>query len=73
MNWWPYEKFAIISPLNPDEVRSRMTGQVSPAFTRNFFERLTNRYPTPFKGYVNINEFKFEPVIVGRNSFIPVI
>ncbi|SEO13471.1 hypothetical protein SAMN05192574_105434 [Mucilaginibacter gossypiicola] len=73
MNWVPYEKFSIISPLNPDEIRSRMTEQVSPAFTGNFFEQLTNRYSKPFKGYVNINEFKIEPVIVGRNSFIPVI
>lgn len=73
MNWWPYEKFSIISPLNPEEVRLRLTEQVSPAFTGSFFEQLTNRYPTPFKGYVNISEFKIEPVVVGRNSFIPLI
>ncbi|MFC0515101.1 hypothetical protein ACFFGT_12860 [Mucilaginibacter angelicae] len=73
MNWLPYEKFSIISPLSPDEVIAKMMEQVSPAFTGDFFGQLYNRYPTPFKGYVSINEFKIEPVIVGRNSFIPVI
>ncbi|QTE39895.1 hypothetical protein J3L18_12865 [Mucilaginibacter gossypii] len=73
MNWWPYEKFSIISPFSPDEIRARLAEQVSPPFTGSFFEQLTNRYPTPFKGYVNISEFKIEPVVVGRNSFIPII
>jgi hypothetical protein len=73
MNWLPYENYYMISPLSPGEVKSRVSEQVSPTFTGNFFENITKRYPAPFKGYVTNNEFKIVPVIVGRNSFIPYI
>lgn len=73
MNWWPYEKFSVVSTLNLDEIKSRMIEQVTPTSSVIFFEQLTNIYPATFKGYVNADGFKIEPVIVGRNSFIPLI
>ena len=73
MNWLPYENYYIISPLSSDEVRLRLEKHVSPPFTGNFLRQLTNRYSTYYKGFVNNSEFKIEPIIEGRNSFIPQI
>lgn len=73
MIWFPYESYYILSPLPPGQVSSRLAEYVSPTFSENFTDWLINRYSGYYKGFVNATQFKLEPVVVGRNSFVPQI
>ncbi len=65
----PYEQLKIRTYLNPDEVRQKLNGAVSP--NRPWFPFGSS--DKPFYGEINENYFRVRRIISYRNDFLPLI
>jgi len=75
MKLLPYENFHIISKLTPGEIVEKLKEVTRPntGYAVNLSGINPNGPNTTFKGFINSSDFKFEPAIIYRNSFLPQI
>ncbi|MBK4732957.1 hypothetical protein JJD41_24270 [Oxynema sp. CENA135] len=67
---FPHEQFTIVTALDPDAVRQRLSTVVEPPKT---FRWRWGNPDKPYQGEIGDRSFKISRIIHYRNSFLPII